>query len=589
VRYLPAIDGLRAIAVLAVVAYHVGLGGAGYIGVDIFFVISGYLITCLLRDEKAERDRIDFMAFYARRARRILPALIVVVVAVVAASAMLLSPNGAQQAVDTSAAASLLFVGNLFFQTHSGGYFDAASDQMPLLHLWSLGVEEQFYLVWPLLVSVLPRKRFILIGLGSFALAEFWVAMDPQAAFYQMPARAWELAAGAAVALWRFKVPRGATSLALAVVLAACVVPIPHHPGAGALPAVLGTALLLAGVQAGAEPRLLTIRPIVFVGLTSYSLYLWHWPLLAFDSATRVGPPSVPWRLALAGCAFVLAWLSYRFVEKPFRRLRRPPRNIVAVGVASSLVLSLCAFAVGSREVAVSASALEARAAAADMPSMECHEAARFPVQVPRCRGRVVIWGDSMALAWMPFAEALAERAHMMAANVSRDACPPGWDGPIATVADRRCAEFNRQAQTYIENGGIDTLILAENWSGGPTYTGDLAAVIANVAPHVRRVLVIGPSPTLPQSAPQCIELEKSDECAVPRAQFEAYATPVRRRLETLGVAVVDPGDYLCDAQRCPVTKHGKVLYWDAYHVSKSAARDFASKWLVRETQRNTQ
>src|SRR5690606_25219488 len=214
IPYRPEIDGLRAVAILAVRFYHAvpTLLPGGFVGVDVFFVISGYLITSILAAEHAATGRIDLPGFYARRARRLLPALVLVVVATVGLGWVLVPTGPFVHDLLESAGASLLFAGNVYFQLNSGGYFDGPGDEMPLLHLWSLGVEEQFYLVFPLILlaaSRLGRRGAVwavaLLALGSFALAEQLMGRAPNAAFFQMPPRFWELAAGALVAL---SVPR---------------------------------------------------------------------------------------------------------------------------------------------------------------------------------------------------------------------------------------------------------------------------------------------------------------------------------------------------------------------------------------------
>ncbi|MEP7301467.1 MAG: acyltransferase, partial [Caldimonas sp.] len=342
--YRPEIDGLRAIAVISVVLYHAGVGAvrAGFVGVDIFFVISGYLITALLHREWQVSGRIDLLAFYVRRVRRILPALWLVVAVTLVAAGLLLSPvSGQPQAVAKSAVAALGFVANVYFQNTTGGYFDGSSSELPLLHLWSLAVEEQFYFLWPLLLIGLLRgsgaaARWAAVALcaASFLLCERWLATAPSLAFYQMPARWWELGVGALVALQAPRpLPRPAVQAlaagGLALVLVCVFVPWPegHFPGAGAAGATLGTAALLFAVHhahsLGPVGAALRSRPAVFFGLISYSLYLWHWPLLAIDRALRVEPTPAANRAGLVAAAVLLAWLSHRFVETPFRR-RRP-------------------------------------------------------------------------------------------------------------------------------------------------------------------------------------------------------------------------------------------------------------------------
>lgn len=227
IKYRPEIDGLRAIAVLAVVLFHAGIGSAGFVGVDVFFVISGYLITSILISE----PKIDLVAFYARRVRRIFPAAAVVVLAVLAFAWLLPGADAPQQAAK-SAGAALVFGANVFFEFTTGGYWDTASDEMPLLHLWSLSVEEQFYFVWPALL-MFTRSRNVIAGLAvaSFVLAEYWMATNPEAAFFRMPARFWELAVGGLIAC----APRVRLSSLMGIAgvvltLVSCAIDLPRFP-----------------------------------------------------------------------------------------------------------------------------------------------------------------------------------------------------------------------------------------------------------------------------------------------------------------------------------------------------------------------
>lgn len=571
-RHIPAIDGLRAVAVLAVVAYHAGLPvPAGFVGVDVFFVISGYLITRLLHDEVQATGRIDFMAFYARRARRILPALIAVVLATLGLSALLL-PNAPD--VAKSAAAAGAFVANVFFQAQTGDYWAADSTTMPLLHLWSLSVEEQFYLVWPVVLLLARRKpvaSLAVLAVVSLALAEWWLWNDPTAAFYQMPSRAWELALGGLVALRPVSLPKGSAWVGLAVVLESCFVPFVHFPGVGALPAVAGAALLIAAVQNGESPRLLTMRPVVYVGLISYSLYLWHWPLFAIDRASRLGDAPLTIRLALCGLAFVLAAASYRYIESPFRRLRTPHRKAVAFGLVCVALLSCGAWTF---------------ARTAPQRPAPTHSCQRGKVMLPFCVARapkVAIIGDSYAQSWEPLLLAVA--GDKAAITFHKDYCPPfaGITVERRTRAEtQQCRRRNDDAVAYLQANGADTLIVTLRW---PDYTEaqareGLGYLLREVGPHVRRVLVIGPTPEVLDNAPKCAAQGVS--CAIPREAFAKSAAPAWRVLRGLDVEVMDAGAWLCDARECPGVRDGRPLYTDNRHVTHDEARVVAQKWLHR-------
>ncbi len=619
IAYRPEIDGLRAIAVLAVVLYHAGFGfHAGLVGVDVFFVISGYLITSLLYREWETTGRIDLFAFYARRVRRIVPALVVVVVATVVASAFLLSPFGEIRQVAQSGAASLLFVANFFFQTHTGGYFDPSVERMPLLHVWSLGVEEQFYLLWPLgLVVVLRWWRtsifmvVVVCGLLSLALAEALMYGNAQAAFYQMPARFWELALGGLIALRSPGVlvdGRVSAAIGVIVVFAATIFPIAHFPGIGALPAVIGAGILLHAIHGstrlGWAGAMLRSRPMVFFGLISYSLYLWHWPLFALERATRAGQLPLQVRAAICVAAVLLAWLSFRFVERPLRRSdpATSSRKVVAGGLVVSLSLAYAVTTLGSALHRESPPQDLASRTARDMPENrdQCHFRGDESLDVfpkPDCNSiegkpvRVVIWGDSHALAWQPFAWAIAERQGVAATSYTRDACAPvlDYDNGKRLLEARRCREFNTRVAGSIR--GIDTLILAAEWptgSIGSEFAANLEATIQRVAPRAKRIILFGQTPYLRDSVPQCIASGNLPACATTRREFDAQSEGARTLLRSIAakyanVEFLDPVDFFCNAETCPAMKDGYGLYWDSNHVASTAARMFAKLYLVRK------
>ncbi len=352
------VQGLRALAVLLVVADHAGAGSVagGFVGVDVFFVLSGFLITSLLAREVAAHGRVSITGFYARRARRILPAATVVLLAVLAWSARHLAPVQVAD-VGEDARWSAFFAANLHFARAGRDYFDDGTAVSPFQHYWSLAVEEQFYLVWPLLLGVvvlaggrLTRHVVPLLAVACLASAAWWVhlgVLDPQRAYFSSAARAWELGLGALLALLAPRLVRLSvrtrTSLGaagLTAVLAAAV--SLGTTGTGAtwrIPlAVLGTAAIVAagtgGDARGAVHGLLTARPMTWLGDRSYSLYLWHWPVLVLGAAHGT--------LVLLAVVTVLTLASYHLVEQPFRRGRlvgRGARALVMWPAALAMVL----------------------------------------------------------------------------------------------------------------------------------------------------------------------------------------------------------------------------------------------------------
>ena len=355
IRYRPDVDGLRAVAVLPVLLFHFDVPpfSGGYVGVDIFFVISGYLIGKIILDE-LEAGRYSIAQFYVRRIRRIFPALFVVLAVSSVCAWIFLFPSELKD-YGKSLIAVTFFVSNLFFHL-SGGYFAAAAETQPLLHTWSLAVEEQFYIFFPLILMLLQKLRpgrpvlpIVVLGALSFLCACWLLRTDRDAAFYLVQSRAWELLAGALLAARAFKAPtpRWANLLGImgiCMILAAVFLFDSRtlFPGPAALLPVLGAALL---IHAGACERgslmtcVLATRPLVFIGLISYSLYLWHWPLVVFYRFYDIQIDAVE-VLGLFGACFALAILSWRYVEQPFRRggLHLPRAQIFAHATAAMAI-----------------------------------------------------------------------------------------------------------------------------------------------------------------------------------------------------------------------------------------------------------
>src|ERR1700674_821671 len=359
--YRPDIDGLRALAVLPVILFHANLFfPGGFVGVDVFFVISGYLITQII-ERDLQANRFSVLVFYQRRIRRIFPALFVMF-AVTILTAYLFMPPLELKDFGQSLLASSAFYSNFFFFRQSG-YFAPTSEYAPLLHTWTLSVEEQFYVCWPLFLGVLtktakskwkvPTTVFIL--LGALLLSAHWVNTHPNAAFYLLPSRAWELALGAllsfpSVSSVLARIPRKIASVAslagilflgLAVVTYDNLTPL---PGFAALLPCVGAALVIAAGVGGpsAGGRVLSLRPLVWTGLISYSLYLWHWPILVFGRMIANHKLDAAERVSFIVLIFIVAWLSWRFVESPFRNLRvaRPgSKNWVIGGLGTRAVL----------------------------------------------------------------------------------------------------------------------------------------------------------------------------------------------------------------------------------------------------------
>ena len=344
-EFRPDVEGLRAVAVVVVVLFHARIAqfSGGFVGVDVFFVLSGFLITRLLLREVARTGTISLRHFWARRARRLLPASCVVVVATVLAAQVLLAPI-AQRPLATDAVAAGGFAINFVFASRLGDYFASQVGQTPspLLHFWSLAVEEQFYLFWPLALLALRRRprryrrlvavMMIVVAIASFITCLWMTRTHPTGAFYLLPARMWELAIGGLVAVggsaWRLVSPnaRGIAAWIGVAGIATAVVTFDgsiEFPGSAALLPVLGTALIVIGGGTGAarvrrRSRSCGIRSLQWIGRRSYAIYLWHWPALVLAEA-KWGPLSLAQRFVAVGVAVVLAAASLRLVEDPVR------------------------------------------------------------------------------------------------------------------------------------------------------------------------------------------------------------------------------------------------------------------------------
>jgi peptidoglycan/LPS O-acetylase OafA/YrhL len=355
-RYRPEIDGLRALAVIGVVLYHIGLGfPGGYVGVDVFFVISGYLITGIItKDLRA--GTFSMLDFWVRRIRRILPAVTVTVIASLILGYLILEAEQFKALAESSIAQSLM-AANVFFWRDNMSYFAEASDMKPLLHTWSLAVEEQFYVVFPLLLSLLSKhlRKYtlpIIIFIGALSLAlSCWALMHkPGANFFLLPTRAWELLAGAGIALManQKEMSRrtaevvawlGLLMIAAAMLFYNAQTPF---PGWAAIPPVAGSALFIwaNGKRQTSAGQLLSFKPIVFIGLISYSFYLWHWPILVFAKHVIIDI-SLPWKLVILMISLILSILSWKWVETPFRRKGFLSKRSSAFGFAALSTIGL--------------------------------------------------------------------------------------------------------------------------------------------------------------------------------------------------------------------------------------------------------
>ena len=560
--YRRDIDGLRAVAVLAIVIHHAfpALVPGGFVGVDVFFVISGFLITRLIVAARDE-GRFSWGGFYLRRVRRIVPAYLLVVLVTAGLATWIEMPRLLAQ-TGAATAASGLFAAN-FLLVQTAGYFAPGAQQNPLLHLWSLGVEEQFYLVWPLVMAGLSWKPLresrawlaVILLAGSLALAQMFVAGGEATwAFVGLSMRAWEFMTGGVLALGLVKPLGNATSAQLAAILGGLAIAgslillneASAFPGLSAVPACLGAALL---IWSGAAAPL-GWAPVVALGRVSYSFYLWHWPLLVLAADVNQQPLSVVQRLGLVVLALALAVLTWRFVEQPLRRgpVERPWPKLglrllpllapVAVGALLFLThglpgrLSPQARALADLE---ETDVNPARATCFTYAAKARPEDCRFGAAPGSQDDEVIVWGDSHADAVTPGVVEWAKARGWSVREIARGGCPSLVGLRVRTIQRFKleCAPVADQALAVIAaDRHLKLVILAARWplyrDAPPFYdvnsprvameavgqpgqrrrlTSALAVTLDAIArrnPNVR-VLIIGPVPELTLAAPECL------------------------------------------------------------------------------------
>jgi peptidoglycan/LPS O-acetylase OafA/YrhL len=490
---------MRSLAIIPVVAFHAGATAlpGGFIGVDVFYVISGFLITTILVREAEKTGRIALGLFWAKRIRRLVPALVVTVVFTLIVGALVGSVLG-WDSLALQGAASVFYVANILFWRESTNYFDTGSGLSPFLHMWSLGVEEQFYVLWPILIIVgvwIAARRFRLrsvlavafglVFVGSLALSVFLTPVSPTAAFYLLPTRAWEFAGAGllallpATAVLRQRWVASVAGIAGVAVLVGGVLVLSEsepYPGYRALVPFVGTILLIVaggGARSVVAP-VLESRPFVWVGNVSYSWYLWHWPLIVF--AKELFPGSAPAMAAAAVLSLGVAALSYSFIEQPLRFrpfLAASVRRTYVVGLsatAATVVVALGVYAAGSALLASEPMHTYAKAAQT-LPARDCADGTteRFgSVEAcvlgdPTGEKTIAVIGDSHAGHWRGAVEAFAEQSGYRLIFRWLSSCP-SIDVPVTDlqdVKDPKCEPYRAQTTKILEAVRPDVVVIS--------------------------------------------------------------------------------------------------------------------------------
>lgn len=629
--YRPDIDGLRAVAVLSVVAFHYGAGWlpGGFAGVDIFFVISGYLITKHLAEDIARNGSSLgplLLRFYNKRIRRIFPALLVVLLATLAAGYLILLPGDLASTSNSSAYAAF-GLGNLYFYWNTG-YFDREAGLQPLLHMWSLGVEEQFYFVWPVLLAVillLARGKAIataaiiagMVGIGLLYSA-YEVGENPAAAFYLPLPRAWELGAGALIAFLPsirsrpFSEAMGIAAIALIAWSLFRLSGSETALGFSMAPAVAGAALLVWPRQPTIIGNWLSTAPMRFIGLLSYSLYLWHWPVLVFFRHYNNGKmPETLESLVLFLLSVALSYLTWRFVET-LRYARLSPRRAIVSGLASSAI-------VASASVAIVAAAglpgrfpfsLDSVASLEVMWDWKCDSTEKIlgrnwcivgnPLE--GSTRRLLLVGDSHAAHTAPLIQTLVEPGTSV---ILSDRCPVIYGGAVNRVQLRApnyahiCRDQRRDILELVAQYDIGTVIVVSSWrgiTGNAVHEGTLPAgtpaieiidyglreFIETLPSDKVKVVVLGPFPSFDGDPLPCSLGVLRANCPDLLASSYAIYTQELTQIDKVFAQVakdfgeqvkhIAPAHNLCQNGQCPYQIDGVPLYRDVSHIRRNLA-----------------
>ena len=611
---------------MPVILFHADLGcPGGFVGVDIFFVISGFLITSLILKEINE-DCFSLITFWERRIRRILPALAVVVLATLVAGWFLFMPVDFEL-LGKSVIAQATLLSNVFFYQQSlvgGGYFAPVSDTKTLLHTWSLAVEEQFYVLFPLLLILLARqKRFSIarailwLGVGSFALSVVGSYYKPGATFYLLPTRAWELMIGAFLAAIpgrqlansRVNEAVGWSGLGLIFYSIIFYTRETRFPGLAAIPPCLGAALIIFSGGNDVKPTLisrgLAWKPVVFIGLISYSLYLWHWPLLVFSKYYNYylyGTKTQSWqlRVALLMASSALAVASLKWIEAPFRKRLLCPRRPQVFALAGCTMLTLLFFGGGvylkhgmpSRLSGQAVVFFNGRNDHAFLNQITLQQAAagqfaELGAQSTNKPIEILLWGDSHAMTVAPALDELCRRFSVRGVEATHSATAPildYFDHHPFSLQENSLA-FSKSVVAFIAQKHINTIVIAAYWSRyGPPNVVDtkLAETVQTIMASGASVFVLKDVPrsgfNVPLHAGFTVkhhgDLARLEISPVEYAALNHDFEPIFNHLSKIGATVLDtPKFFLNTNGLYDVIRNDKVLYFDEHHLTVAGSK----------------
>lgn len=617
--YRPDIDGLRAIAVISVLLHHLNsaLLPGGFLGVDIFFVISGYLITSHIYKE-ISIGSFSLAKFYKRRINRILPALMVIVLASALVGFFILSPRDLLK-FSKSAVSALMGFSNIFFWQEYGNYFSGKSGEAPLLHTWSLGVEEQFYFIWPLLLTLLfkLRQRYAIASLVVLTMifvlvSEAGVRFAASASYYLLPTRFFELMFGGLLSFLIILIKPSSTraasfsaffGLGIIILSLAFIETTSPFPGLNAVWPCFGATLLIwAGSREHALFAILCSRPMVSIGLISYSLYLWHWPIIAYlnylyiEIDFNVG-------VGVAFSSFVLAWATWKFIETPMRKsgARLSTKRVLFIrfslpalcfGIFAALAVKAGGFP--ERFDPLAAELEKALDSRPELLRAGCHvPTALFstPPDFDKCRigyekadldGMII--GDSFANHFTGMIDVMAKEAKDSFVDYTMGSCPPllNYDNGLGESYSLKCKMRNASIYSLLKAKRFKKVILAANWS----ETADLGVFLKNSIDQIEltgaQVIIILNNPKIENgsSCPVRAVMYGVDiECGVREADYPKYFSDIRNHYPN--VKFLDPRLIICKDGYCKPTLEGELIYRDGSHLTDSGSRRLGTLMLA--------
>jgi len=623
----PDIEGLRAVAILLVVAAHVGIPtlAGGYVGVDVFFVLSGYLITGLLVTEHQATGKISLWNFYARRFRRLLPALAVMLIVTAWLASQIMLPSRLPD-IATAGAAASWWLSNASFAFSHTNYFQSGVASNLFLHTWSLGVEEQFYLLWPILLSVVlgssslriaGLRRVLLLVFSISLLACVWMTFQSAIfTFYLTPFRAWQFAGGGLVfiavltakdknvlarifgAMVQSRIPLAGSGLAIILVSALMLDEAFRYPGMWAALPTLGAALVLADGANNCQSsfsKILSMRPMQFLGKVSYGWYLWHWPLLILGE--ELFKESLWNKIAIVLVALLLARLSQGLIEVPVRKSKllarhSKPTIVASLAVMAGLFWMFVSLVGSSTDESFTRNGVQTEVSIPLIYQMGCdnwYHSDSIDVcvfqQSETVAGTILLVGDSIGLQWFPAFHSFVKKNDWKLAVITKSACPMvDKDFYYARIGRSylECSRWREQLLGILPEFHADLIVVGSSGSYGFSHTDwrdGSRRVLERVAAATSQVVVLAPTPVLPFNGPECENPRSALHAwlAQPtRCSHDLRENPTPSVLEALqeaaegipNVQVVDLTDKVCPHGVCQARVNGILAYRDHQHLN---------------------